>query len=88
MEKFLKPINTILLLIITIAVSYIALKDKTNVHVSGGYLSEVDEINSINTIDEPIDINIYAINGHRDVFYNNYIHGDKDKYYRIPVINF
>lgn len=33
-----------------------------------------------------VDINISEINGHRDVFFNNY-NSNPDKYYRLPIID-
>lgn len=36
-------------------------------------------------IDNTVDINLQEINGRSDVFFNNPMRGDDDKYYRIPV---
>lgn len=36
-------------------------------------------------IDNTVDINLQEINGRSDVFFNNSMRGDDDKYYRIPV---
>lgn len=38
------------------------------------------------SVDNMVDVNIDAINGHYDVFFNNYSRGEDDKYYRLPVI--
>lgn len=61
-----------------------------NVYVKGGYI-DADVSGSVrvdNTVDVngSVDVNIEAINGHYDVFYNNTSRGDKSKYYRLPVI--
>mgnify|MGYP002677500189 CR=1 FL=1 len=36
-------------------------------------------------VDNTIDVNLQEINGRSDVFFNNPMRGDDDKYYRIPV---
>lgn len=36
-------------------------------------------------VDNTVDINLQEINGRNDVFFNNPMRGDDDKYYRIPV---
>lgn len=36
-------------------------------------------------IENTVDINLQEINGRSDVFFNNPMRGDDDKYYRIPV---
>ena len=64
-----------------------------NVYVSGGYIDNVNNIRGsvdVNvqggvTVDNTVDINIQAINGHRNVFFNNSARGEYNKYYRLPV---
>ena len=36
-------------------------------------------------VDNTIDVNLQEINGRSDVFFNNPLRGDDNKYYRIPV---
>ena len=36
-------------------------------------------------VDNTVDINIEAINGHNDVFLNNPKRGDNDKFYLLPI---
>ena len=36
-------------------------------------------------VDNTVDINLQEINGRNDVFFNNPMRGDDDKFYRIPV---
>ncbi len=43
------------------------------------------EVEGIVDVENTVDINISKINGHGDVFYNNYDR-DPNKYYRLPVI--
>lgn len=44
----------------------------------------VDVSGNIN-VDNVVDVNLQEINGRSDVFFNNPMRGDNDKYYRIPV---
>ena len=37
-------------------------------------------------VDNTVDINVQAINGHYDVFFNNPSRGEREKYYLLPVV--
>lgn len=46
---------------------------------------DVDVSGSV-SVDNTVDMNIAEINGHRDVFFNNYS-SEPNKYYRLPIVN-
>jgi hypothetical protein len=59
-----------------------------DVYVRGGSV-DVDNTVSVRgsvDVDNAVDVNLQYINGHSNVFFNNHSRGEKDKYYRIPVI--
>ena len=37
------------------------------------------------SVENMVDVNIDAINGHYDVFFNNPSRGENDKYYLLPI---
>lgn len=60
-----------------------------NVYVDGGHVhvsGEVDaRVRGSVEVDNTVDVNLYKINGYRNVFFNNPRIDEKDKYYVIPV---
>jgi hypothetical protein len=96
MEELLKNITVkFLLIVIGLGIWAIVLQNagiipsNQKVYVDGGHLSadvegDVKVRGSVD-VDNTVDINIEAINGHEDVFYNNPNRNENDKYYRIPV---
>lgn len=67
-------------------------KKSQKVYVVGGYIDAdvtgfVDIGNTVDVnVENTVDVNLEYINGHADVFYNNPGRGEKNKYYRIPVV--
>ncbi|MBR5982960.1 MAG: hypothetical protein IK025_04460 [Bacteroidales bacterium] len=88
MNSKLEILKVVLLAIIAGCLIILVIKrfdeKEQRVYVSGGNVNA--EVTGSVDVDNTVDINIEEINGHSDVFYNNYSRGDKDKYYRIPVI--
>ena len=88
MNNKLEILKLVLLAIIATCSIILVVKSfgdkEQKVYVSGGNVSA--EVTGSVDVDNTVDINIEEINGHSDVFYNNLSRGDKDKYYRIPVI--
>lgn len=68
-----------------------------NVYIKGGMITDIENnigvrvrgnvnVEGSVSVDNTVDINIEAINGHRDAFFNNPLRGDHNKYYRLPVV--
>lgn len=88
MNNKLEIIRLVLLAIIAACLIVLVVKafdnGKQDVYVSGGHVDA--SVSGSVDVDNTVDINLERINGHSDVFFNNYSRGDKEKYYRIPVI--
>ena len=88
MNNKLEVIKLVLLAIIAACLVVLVVKafdkEKQDVYVSGGHVDAY--VSGSVDVDNTVDINLERINGHSDVFFNNYSRGDKEKYYRIPVI--
>jgi len=99
MIEKLNKIPSNLLLIIAIGVWLQVLQNSNfsenkSVYISGGSVDidntvevkgKVDVSGSVD-VENTVDINIEQINGHSDVFYNNY-YKDPNKYYILPIVN-
>ncbi len=79
----------LVLIVIAIGIWVIVLQNagvlptKQKVYVAGGYI-DADVTNKVD-VSGYVDVNIEAINGHHDVFFNNPKNNDYDKYYVLPV---
>lgn len=100
MNTILDKIPSKLLMIIlalgvwTIAYQNSNFSEDRYVYITGGSVDvdntvsvegEVEVEGSVH-VNNTVDINIKEINGHREVFYNNY-RRDPNKYYRLPIVN-